>query len=113
MYWTDTSTPLPVPPNLNRLPLGELISFGVFPPVFVPTLSLWALFLTITGFFMFSLLTLRKRLIRTSITMIFLLVSTGGFAKTFHIMLSNQSGAPSAEQLVNQAATSPLAQGFI
>jgi len=61
MYWSDTSTPLPVPIGFPRLPLGENIQFEVLAPIVIPLFNLYSL-ITLGGILMFvSFLYLRKR----------------------------------------------------
>ena len=108
MFWTDTSTPLPVPPNLNRLPLGETISFGVSEPVIIPFLSFYSLLLLGALFMFISLLHFKKNTkVVLSSLVIMLFFSQNISAKTFHILLSADNGSPTASEVVNQALTSP------
>ncbi len=91
MYWADTSTPLPVPPNLNRLPLGELLSFSVLPPPStqaVPSFSFFATIILALGIIMIaSFKSLRKNKKIFSM-MIFIIFSSNTHAKRFHSLSS-------------------------
>ena len=89
MYWTDTSTPLPVPPNLNRLTLGEVIQFGIFPPASVPTLGFWALVMIVLGVFPLVLYMFKVKMKKITVMLVLIFCSSSGFSKPFHIKSFN------------------------
>jgi len=108
MYWTDTSTPLPVPPNLNRLPLGDVLSFGVLSPVVIPLLNFYSLIFLGVLLMLISLFHFRRNAkIIISSLIILLLFSQNISAKTFHILLTADNGSPTPEDVVVQSLTSP------
>lgn len=108
MYWTVSSTPFPLLPGAPRLPLGENIQFEVLAPVIIPLFNFYSLII-LGGIFMFiSFFYLRKKSKYLLLSMVCCLLFSGSLsAKKFHMILSSDVGTPTAEDIVNQAATSP------
>jgi len=113
MYWTGTAIPFPLPPGASRLPLGENIQFEVLAPVVIPLFDIYSLII-LGGILMFiSFLYLRNNSKYLLLSMICCLLFSGNLsAKKFHIILSSNAGTPTAEDIVNQATTSPTANLF-
>ncbi len=107
MYWTDNSVALPVTDPLLRLAIGDLLQFRVGSPTPVPTLNILGLMALLSLSLIIAGINLRKAQKRTAVLLLLLLFSTMSYSKKFHIQLSAEEGAPTAEELINQATTSP------
>ena len=64
MYWVHPGRPLPVPPEIQRAPLGGTVQFDVLGVITVPTLNFFPLFLLGVIICFSTLLILRKRSLR-------------------------------------------------
>ena len=107
VYWTDPATPLPVPPNLNRFEIGEIVQFQVNAPIVIPASNLYSLALLVLLVFFLALYFIKKNPKILFVSLIFLLFFSQQLsAKTFHILLSAEDGTPSAEFVVNEALLS-------
>lgn len=111
MYWTDPSTPLPVPVNLNRLSIGGIVQFEVLTPKTVPSLAFISLLLLISGVMFLGLIKLKKIRKLTIFRLFALVFSQNTLAKTFHILLNNNG--VSAEDIMTQSQTSPSPPGWL
>ena len=74
MYWADTSTPLPVPKNLNRGLIGGIVTFQVHEPVVIPVSNPYLLSLLVLIILLASLYFLNNRLKITVVSLVVLLV---------------------------------------
>ncbi len=109
MYWTRPSIPFPTPPGNTRLPLGENIQFEVLAPVVIPLFNLYSLIALGGMLIFFSFLYLRKKSKIVLLSIVCLLLFSGSLpAKKFHLILSSDIGTPTAQDIINQASTSPL-----
>lgn len=105
MYWVNPSRTFPLPDSVTPVIFGETLSFGVLAPVSVPTLGDFGLIILGFVFFIIALFKFKKS---TKLLSVMLLVCSFSLhSKTFHIMLSDDASAPSADAVINQAATSP------
>jgi len=107
MYWVSPSRPFPVPESVNRPLIGEVIQFEVFAPVLVPASNLYSLGLLVLGVLFVAMSILKKKPKKILVSLVILLFFSQQLsAKTFHILLSAEDGAPSAEFVVNEALLS-------
>ena len=79
MYWSDTSTPLPVPPGFPREPLGENIQFGVLTPEVIPVLNFYSLIILGVLILFITYLYTRKKSKFILLSIIVLLFFSGNF----------------------------------
>jgi len=114
MYWSDTSTPLPVPLGFPRLPLGENIQFEVVAPVVIPLFSFFSLIILASILMFISFIYLRKKSKNILLSIVCILLFSGNLsAKKSHLILSSNIGTPTAEDIVNQASTFPSPPAWI
>ncbi len=108
MYWADISTPLPVPPDRNRVLFGQTIQFEILEPVVVPFLTIYmtvALVLMIVFLAWIYFRKSSKLIVLSMLTS--LLFTTSLSAKTYLIQLSSDVSAPTPDEVMGQANISP------
>jgi len=106
--------PASIPTNINDhlgTALGELIQFSVQGSVAmpVPTLSTIGFVFLIFSMLLYACLKHRKI---TTLTVL-IVFSSAAFSKEFVLLISNENGAPSTEQIVEQANTSPAPGAYM
>ena len=108
MYWTDDATPLPVPPNLNRILHGLLIEFEIVAPVVVPFLNGYMIVALVLMIVFLAWIYFRKSSKLIVLSMLTsLLLTTSLSAKTYLIQLSSDVSAPTPDEVMGQANISP------
>lgn len=114
MYWVSPSRTFPLPEDVTPTALGETLAFSVGAPITVPTLGQWGIFALLILFFGVGINKMIKETGKKLTLMLVLLsLNSIAFSKTFHIMLSTEPGAPSADVVVNQASTSPSPPAWV
>ena len=108
MYLADDSTPLPVPPDMNRILYGLLIEFEVVAPVVVPLFNGYMIVALVLMIVLLSWFYFRKSAKLIVLSMLTsLLLTTSLSAKTYLIQLSSDVSAPTPDEVMGQANISP------